>query len=451
MGAGEETTKDRLSEEQLLPERSKTDALGRASTGYSGQELDEQHTADGWEQGSDDSGGSERSPWKKRLIWVGLAFIVLVGIGFGLRYMRQETPVAQGSDVMPVEVAVVKTGSVKNTVKITGTVAARSEVNVVPKISGRIQSVTADVGDRVRAGQLLVKLDDTELQAALQTAEAAVEVARAGARAADANLADAKHNLERMQQLYADGAISQQQLEQAQLRYDQAAAGVSDAQVRQAEAAVESTRVQLDNTVIVSPIDGVVAARFADPGEMASPAQPLLTVVDIAEVDVVVNVPESDINILAVGQSVPVQVAAAGTTEENQRFTGKITSLAPAADSKSKLFPVKISIPNPKNRLKPGMFAEVQLTIAERNNVVRVPVDVLQEKEGHKIVYVLEKDKARERKVDIGLAGVDYVEIKSGLNPGEKIIVVGQEFLVDGTKVSVSTGKESGTKKGAAR
>lgn len=400
---------------------------------------------------SDNSGRGGRSPWKKRLLWAGLAFVILLGIGFGLRHLRQEAPVAQGSDVVPVEVTTVKTGDVRSTVKLTGNVVPRSEVNLVPKIPGRIQMVTVDVGDSVEAGQLLVKLDDAELQAALQTAEAAVEVAKASARAADANLADAEHNLKRMQQLYTDGAISLQQLEQAQLRYDQAAAGVSNAQVRQAEAAVESTRVQLDNTCLVAPINGVVAARFADPGEMASSVQPLLTLVDLSEVKVTGNITEGDINTLALGQSVPIKVAAAGTTEEEQIFTGKITSLAPAADERSKLFPIEITIPNPENRLKPGMFAEIQLTTAERKDVVRVPVDIVQEKDGQKIVYILEKGKARERQVETGLAGVDYVEIKSGLQPGNQLIVTGQEFLVDGTKVKVSASKASGTKKGAAR
>ncbi len=396
-----------------------------------------------------------RTLLRRRLLAAGIALAVLIGIGIiGWRYVKlkqEDTPADAGPKVVPVEVAEVTTGDVVKVVRLTGNVAARTEINVIPKIPGRIRSLSVDVGDRVAKGQVLVKLDDDEVLASLRSAEAALEVAKAGARAAQANLEDAKRNLERMQQLYDAGAISLQQLEQAQLRYDQAAAGVNDAQVRQAEAAVESARLQLENTVILSPIDGVVAARFADPGELAGTSQPLLTLVDISEVQVTCNVTGEDVNSLRTGQSVPVVVAAAGQTEEERRFTGRITSLAPAADARSKLFPVRISIPNPDGRLRPGMFAEIHLTTAVSRNAVRVPVDAVLERDGKKIVYVVEGDKARERRVETGITGEDYVEIRSGLKPGEKVVVTGQDFLVDGTRVQVSSGKTGGQRKEASR
>lgn len=372
----------------------------------------------------------------------------------GWRYVKlkqEDAPADAGPKVVSVEVAAATTGDVAKIVRLTGNVAARTEINVIPKMPGRIRSLSVDVGDRVSKGQVLVKLDDAEVLASLRAAEAALEVAKAGARAAQANLEDAKRNLERMQQLYDAGAISLQQLEQAQLRYEQAAAGVNDAQVRQAEAAVESARLQLENTVIVSPINGVVAARFADPGELAGTSQPLLTLVDISEVQVTCNVTGEDVNSLRTGQNVPVVVAAAGQTEEERRFTGRITSLAPAADARSKLFPVRISIPNPDGRLRPGMFAEVHLTTAVSRNAVRVPVDAVLERDGKKIVYVVEGDRARERRVETGITGEDYVEIRSGLKPGEKVVVTGQDFLVDGTRVQVSSGKTGGQRKEASR
>lgn len=389
--------------------------------------------------------GPDGALWRKRLLTAGLVLVLLAVLSLCWRYLRKEEIVEHAdAGVVPVAVAAAEQGDVESVVTLSGRVAAEVEMQVIPKIAGRVKGVFADVGDRVRQGQILVKIDDAEIAAAVSQADAGLAVAEAGARIAAANLEDARRNLERMQQLYDSGAISLQQLEQAQLGYDSAAAGVSEAQVRQAQAAVESARLQLANTVVTSPVDGLVTARYADPGSMTGPAQPLMTLVAIDNVQVEVNVPEDDINKLAPGQQVPVKVAAAG----EQPFTGKITGLAPAADARSKMFPVKIAIPNSGHKLKPGMFAEVELVTEIRRSVTRIPLDAVIEKDGRKTVYVVDGEKVREHQVETGVADSKNVEIRSGLRPGDRIVVSGQEFLTDGSRVKVTA--ETGAGKAAA-
>ncbi len=389
------------------------------------------------------AGGTESALMRKRLLAAGLVVILLVAAGIGLRIAHREKPAGQSeTGPVPVEVMAVDRGEVKRVVNITGRITPEVEVNIIPKVPGRIRSITVDVGDRVREGQVLAKIDDAELVAALHNAEAGLAVAEANARIAAAALEDARRNLDRMKQLYDAGAVSQQQLEQAQLNYDRAAAGVADAQVRQARAAVEAARVQLANTVLTSPIDGVVTARFADPGTMAGTAQPILTVAAIDQVQVQVSVTGDDINRLKAGQDAPVRVSAAG----DQDFKGKIARISPAADARSKMYPVEITIPNPGHVLKPGMFAEVKLTTEIRRDAVRVPVQAVLDKEGRKVVYVVEGGRARERRLETGIADERYLEIRSGLRPGERVVITGQEFLTDGAAVTVTGGAAKGAK-----
>ncbi|HHW40020.1 MAG TPA: efflux RND transporter periplasmic adaptor subunit [Syntrophomonadaceae bacterium] len=389
------------------------------------------------------AGGTGSALMRKRLLAAGLVVILLVAVGIGLRIARREKPAGQSeTGPVPVEVMAVERGEVKRVVDITGRVAPEVEVNIIPKVPGRIRSITVDVGDRVREGQVLAKIDDAELVAALHNAEAGLAVAEANARIAAAALEDARRNLDRMKQLYDAGAVSQQQLEQAQLNYDRAAAGVAEAQVRQARAAVEAARVQLANTVLTSPVDGVVTARFADPGAMAGTTQPIMTVAAIDQVQVQVSVTGDDINRLKAGQEVPVQVSAAG----DQDFKGKIARISPAADARSKMYPVEITIPNPGHLLKPGMFAEVKLATEIRRDAVRVPVQAVLDKEGRKVVYVVEGGRARERRVETGIADERYVEIISGLRHGERVVITGQEFLADGAAVTVTGGAGKGAK-----
>ncbi|MGB9793167.1 MAG: efflux RND transporter periplasmic adaptor subunit, partial [Thermacetogeniaceae bacterium] len=388
-----------------------------------------------------DSGGA--APARKRLLAAGLVLLLLIAAGVGARLAKREKPASQiASRPVPVEVAKVGRGDVRRVVEYTGRLAPETEVNIVPKIPGRIAEISVDVGDRVRKGQVLVRLDDAELAAALRSAEAGLAVAEANAKIAAAALEDARRNLERMRQLYEAGAVSQQQLEQAQLNYDRAAAGVAEAQVKQAQAAVEAARVQLANTVITSPIDGVVTARYADPGALAGSTQPVLTVATIDSVQVQISVTGDDINKIRVGQDVAVSVPSAGEGE----FRGKVARISPAADPRSRLYPVEIAISNPDHALKPGMFARVKLTTDVRRDALRVPLQALVNKEGEKVVFVVESGRARERRVRVGISDERYAEIISGLRPGELVVVTGQEFLTDGTPVATGdTGKGART------
>lgn len=368
------------------------------------------------------------------LVAAGLLVTVVVFGGFLAGCSRGGKPAA-GNDGRVVAVAVepVQVGDLENRVTITGKVAAAAEVNVVPKVPGKVAAVPVQVGDRVKAGQVLVRLEATEIAAQVRQAEAALELARAGAGQAEANYRNARENLERIEKLFQEGAVSQQQLDLARTQFAVAESqyrGAGSGQVRQAQAAVELARANLANTVITSPIAGLVATRNVDPGEMAAPGVPVVTVVDLDTVVVEGSLSESQVNRISVGQEALVTIRALG----ERGFTGRVVTLSPVAGL-SRAFPVKIEIANRDHLIKPGMVAEATLATEKRAGVMLVPREALLEVNGQKVVYVLDGEVARERPVKVGLVGRARAEVLEGLQAGQEVVVVGQESLRDGTRV----------------
>jgi multidrug efflux pump subunit AcrA (membrane-fusion protein) len=442
---------------------------------------------------------------KKGFIITGVIVLILIGIIIGVRYFNKDDVEESAVSVVPVEVAEVQTGDVTKTVKLTGFVTPRSTAKLIPKLPAKISTVHVDVGDRVSKGQVLAKLDDSDIKAYQKAAEASMEAARLGLKAAAADLENARSVLEQVlekaKQL-PDPSVElpegielpeipeKKDLERAKVDYKNAQAdyALAEAKLKEAETALESVRRQSNNTEIISPINGVVAARLANQDDMANPLQPILVVIDDTEMLVAAGVTENNINSVTKGMELQVLVKAAasadgsaGTTgtntgdsstggsptgsnatspngsstassdaentataaEPEQLFTGKVVTISPVVDEKTRMFTINISIPNPDNKLRAGMSAEVQLTTAERRGVVRVPLDAVVDKGDDQVVYIIEQSssqtqsRARERRVETGLAGQDYIEIISGLTPGETIVTKGQHFLRDGAQVNI--------------
>ncbi|TDA66929.1 MAG: efflux RND transporter periplasmic adaptor subunit [Clostridia bacterium] len=412
----------------------------------------------------------------KRALGFGAAGLILTAgllAGCGL---NQETSGAETKTEVPVEVALVARGNLQQSSTINGQIQAKVEVNVVPKAQGKVQSVAVDVGDVVKAGLVLVRLDTTDIDAQIRQAEAAVEAARKGlallqagatpqqieaARAqvsqAETNYNAAKTNLERMQFLFAQGAISQQQLDAAQAQHDAAQAGLDaaranlsgleagarkeqveqvQAQVKQAEAALNVLSTQKANFTVTAPVSGVVAARNIDPGEMASPAMPVITLAQLDPVLVQATVSEREINYLKPGQEVKVQVPAV----QAEAFTGRISALSPVADPRSRGYTVKIEIANPKGLLKPGMAAQLQVGLETIENQLIIPVQALVDKGQAMVVYIVEDGKALEKTVTVALETQDKAAISNGLAEGQQVVVSGQNYLRNGDPVRVLTG-----------
>ena len=321
-----------------------------------------------------------------------------------------------------VETGKAVTGNISSIATVNGKIAAQVEVSIIPKMGGKVAEVNYEVGDKVHKGDVLVRLDSTEIQAQLKQARAAYAMAKA-------NYENALANLARTKSLFEQGAVSQQQLEAAQTMV---ATGSPDS----AAAAVQLMEAQLANTVITAPIDGIVASRSVEVGEMAG-QMPVMTIVDIDKVKVATSVTEGQVNKLQVGQTVDVIVNAVG----DEPFAGTITTISPAADSLSSTFPITVEIPNAEHKLKPGMFAEIKLALESKEGVLVIPKQAVIDSGDKKYVYVVKDNKAIQADITTGIEDDARIEVVSGLQAGDMIVLSGHSKLQHETPVTVAGGK----------
>ncbi|WP_169331952.1 efflux RND transporter periplasmic adaptor subunit [Desulfurispora thermophila] len=376
-----------------------------------------------------------RSGKKRWLIGAGiLVLLLLVGLPL-LRMSGKSKPGGSESveQALPVEVAEAKVMPLGEAVSIAGTVAPFKEVAVIPKTPGRVAAVPVSVGQKVQAGQVLVELDKVDMEIALQQQEAALANAVANQLQAQTNYDNAVANFDRMQKLYAEGAISQSQLEQAKAQLSAATSAKNSiaAQIRQMQAAVASMRQKLADTTVTSPISGVVSKVNVEPGEMASQQAPVVVVIQEQPLLVKANLPENVVGGVQINQSVDVFVSAT-----NKTYQGQVYTLAPQADAVSKAYPVEVKLEQAED-VKPGMAAELRISTRQLANALAVPADAVLEQDGTSVLFVVENNVARQRKVKIGLVGSGYMQVVSGLKEGETVVVKGNRLLVDGARVKI--------------
>lgn len=303
-------------------------------------------------------------------------------------------------------------------VESTGSVHPWVRVEPGTKILGRVERVEADVGQRVRRGQLLASLERRDL-------EAAVDQARASVNMAGAQLDNARAQHVRMQALHARGSATDKNLEDAVSAFR-----IAEAAVRQAEANLAAAEVMLGYAVVRSPTDGFVTDRMVEPGDTVRPGEPLLRVEDLSRVKVVVAVPESDVSGLAPGDLARVLVGEPPSTRE-----AEVRSVNPSGDPRSHTFDVRLDLDNADGRLKAGMFARVVFDRGVREGLF-VPSGAVVERGALRGLFVLDDaGRGRLRWVRIGKALGDRVEILSGLRQGERYVVAPPMGFVDGTPV----------------
>jgi multidrug efflux pump subunit AcrA (membrane-fusion protein) len=312
-----------------------------------------------------------------------------------------------------------------------GTVQSRTRVRVAAQVIARVLEVNADAGQNVQAGAPLVRLDDREFKARLEQARQALAAAEAARERAvqakargEALLTQAKARRARIQRLLEGNAATPEQMEAAEAGYLEAEAGVaeaqaaiaaSEAQIQQARNVVTEAEVALGHTRIVAPIDGVVAEREADPGDLASPGQTLLVVLDPRSLRLEAQVREGLITRVQRGDTLKVALPAAGRVAD-----GEVAEILPAADPRSRTFRVRVDLDAAPD-LYPGMFGRLRIPVGERS-VVSLPAAAVVRVGQLELVTVHDGDVWLRRYVTTGRALPDgHVEVLSGLQGDEEV------------------------------
>lgn len=341
-----------------------------------------------------------------------------------------------------VDVATVTRARVADRVTVVGSLIGAATVDVVPKVSGRLESIQVRLGDRVSKGQQLAKLEDREIQEQVRQADASFEVSKASLRQREADLKFAQTALQRSENLAARDLVSRQALDDAQARVEasQAQVDLARAQLGQAQARLEELQINLANTRVVSPVDGFVGSRRVDAGAFVGPNAPVVSVVDISFVRLVANLVERDLQRIGTGMEADVQVDA----YPGENFKGRVARIAPVLDPATRTAQMEVEVPNGTARLKPGMYARVSFTVAESPHALTVPRNALVDLEGVRGVYVAGEGTATWAPVQTGIQEDDRVEVLSGLKEGDRIVTLGSASLQDGDSIAIAARRAGG-------
>jgi RND family efflux transporter MFP subunit len=326
--------------------------------------------------------------------------------------------------VLTVAVAPAGERMLERTAQVQGALFPREQTTLASEVAGAVVAVVADFGDPVKQGQVLMRIDPREYQLHVESARATLDQARA-------RLANSQADFERLNELKRQGLISPQQFDKtsATLQVDQ-----SD--VESAEKALALARKKLDDTTIRAPFGGAVQKRMASLGEYVTPGKQLYEIIATDPIKLHCPIPERFVPLAKVGMPVKVVIDARPGTN----YSGRITRIAPALDEASRTLLVEAEVPNPDGALKPGFFAHVTIDLGQ-DRALFVPGSAVLRYAGVARVFVVQDGVAHSRQVVTGASEGRFVEIISGLKPGERVITTDIDRMADGIKVVAKEAK----------
>lgn len=323
----------------------------------------------------------------------------------------------------------------------TADISPNQVVNVFSRVDGYIAKLHVDKGDFVRANQLLVEIDHTDYQHAVNQAKANLSAARAKVAQQDAAVRNATLTLDRMQALIKDQFVSQQDLDNALVNSDAAIAAQESlqAQVKQMEVALAQAETNLAYSYIRAPFAGYIAERNLDTGAYVTSAtaststmsRGIMSLHDIHTIRVLIEVVEKEIPLVKVGQRAELRAEA----YPNHVFEGTVTRIVQALNRATRTMTVEVDLPNKDLRLKGGMFARVEVMVGTHHQAIQIPIDAVSRLEDTQYVYIVREGKAQRVDIAIGVRNGNRVEITNGLTGNEEVIISGKDLVHDGTPV----------------
>lgn len=380
---------------------------------------------------------------------------------------QSSPPIEAGAEIVAVETAIAQTAAIKTDRELTGTTEPIRQISLRSQTEGQLINLAVDVGDRVDQGQPLGQIDDRLLTTQVQQAEAELAARRSVVAEAQAEVSDVQAQVaqlqvqlqqaiadaDRLQNLANEGAVTTQQAEQAQtarlaaeqavrsaeerVRTRQQAVAAAQAQVTAQQATLAEIQQRRAFSALNAPIGGAVLERLRQPGDLVRLGEEILTLGDFRTIKVVVPVSELELALVQVGQSVPIRLDAF----PDRTFTGRVERIAPVADTVARLVPVEILLPNNEGLITAGLLARASFQSSP--NQVIVPERALELGIGEEpVMFVLqqagETATVHRRSVEVGDRAQGEVEILSGIEPGETIVVRSGGPLTDGQTVRLS-------------
>lgn len=354
---------------------------------------------------------------------------LLAAVAPGLLQCKKPEQAAEDTaQTVPVAVAVVGRGTVREVARYTGEVRPSAQVNVLPRMAEKILELGFDVGDTVT--------QDETVMAKLATAvvDTGVRQARSGAEALTAQINGLKTQRERIRRLVTDGVVSASQLDPLDTQIS-----ALEAQRRQVLAGVDQANLRVDDTIVKAPMSGFVSQRYVEVGDMVSPASPLGTIVRLDPAYVWIDVPEHELELVRAQQTVAVRVQSA----PDRTFVGTVDLVSPNVDRESRSVRIRYVVDNPEMVLRDGMLATVEVELRRRDDVLVAPTDALaldpteRGTEAAYAAWVVRDGKAVRLPVRRGLLEGARAEVLEGLAEGDRLVIEGFHMLEPDSVVDV--------------
>ncbi len=404
---------------------------------------------------------------RRTIVFLSVVVVILVVVGINLK--------SRGEKTVKVTVEKVTKQDLTSVVSASGEIKPKKNINISAQVPGRIIKIAVEEGQEVKEGDFLLKLDSTQYEAIADRDRNYIQAAKAQLIQSNALLLRDKNAYDRQKKLYEGQLISKDQLESVKASYDVSEAQVNAIrfQIKQAEASLKSTLDNLNKTVFNSPINGMITSLKVEEGETAiigtmnNPGTVLMTIADLSIMEVEVEVDETDVVGVRLGQEANIRVDAYPDTV----FKGKVTEIGSSALEKvtgststqeAKDFKVVVTLENPSQRLKPGLSASADIITAEKKGVLAVPISALvlrdrpaaagdrpdakKEEEG---VYTVEAGRVKFAPVEKGISGGMNIEVTSGLKEGQDIVsgpYASLRELKDGILIRTEAKKDAKTK-----
>jgi RND family efflux transporter MFP subunit len=398
---------------------------------------------------------SDRAGGTRTGLWIGVAVVVLAAVAAGWYWTSARS-------VATVKVATAELQSGKSAgpgavLDASGYVTARRRATVSSKVTGKVVEIFVEEGQSVRQGQVLARLDDSQTRAQLAFAEAQLAAARKSFAEDQARLREAELNLRRRERLLADGVVGRAEVDTAQAEVDSLRARISytQEQVSVAAAQVNLRRTDLDDMVVRAPFSGVAISKDAQPGEMISPVSAgggftrtgIGTIVDMASLEIEVDVNESFINRVRPGQ----KVSAVLDAYPDWSIPAHVITTVPSADRQKATVRVRIGFDRPSktatldSRILPDMGVKVSFlrdetpdgTSSSDAPRVLVPKNAVRSEDGRSVVFVVHDERVERRAIKTGGERGNQLEVLSGISAGERVVIEGPQSLKDGDRIRI--------------
>lgn len=372
-----------------------------------------------------------------------LFFLIAVGLSgaFGWHLYGESLEAAKTEpkekkvDVAAVDVVRVVRRPIAERIELVGSLEPVTAVEIRSRLSGYLEKIPFDVGDRVTAGQKVIELDDASTRELVSRASAAEQVAAAQLKAQVAREGQALREVQRLRELADSGVSTTQQIEEAEsaLLVAEAETELERARLAQAKADLERSRLALGELQISTPISGYIAERNADVGDLSRTEEVLLRIVDLSLIRTVVNVVERDYGKIKLGETATVSVDGI----PNRQFIGRIVRQSPVLDPTTRTAKVMIEIANEDSLLKPGMHGRVVITVSRLSQELAVPASAIYGPAGGQFLYTVDEasNLAVKQHVSVGFRDGDLIQVLTGLNENSLVVTLGGRLIDDGASV----------------